>query len=167
MSWYALGIPFYCLMKLSLNTFYCRKDMKTPAIVSICCIILNLVLGASLGFLTPLKQGGLSIASVITSTLNNIILIWILRKELGRMPLAGTVKFSLLILVLSGISGAAAYFAYQWIVSHPEWHFLPRGIIPFAGACCAFGVVFILLCLVFRVRELKALFRRFRRKMGK
>lgn len=163
MFWYALGIPFFCLTKMSVNTFYCRKDMKTPAIISICCIGLNLII--SIILMHPMKQGGITLATTLTSALNNIVLLYLLRKQFGRMPLAGTVKFTLLLLFLSGISGSAAFFTHRWLLSHPEWHILPRGIIPLFGAGCVFSVVFIVLCFVFRVRELRVLVERIKGKI--
>ena len=163
MVWYALGIPFFCLTKLTVNMFYCRKNMKTPAIVSICCIGLNVLLSAAL--MKFMKQGGITLATTITSALNNIVLFVILRKELGRMPLFGTVKFCITILFLSGISGVAAFFSHRWILGHPEYHFLPRGIVPLAGAGCAFLIVFIILCTIFRIHELRKVFQQIKNKI--
>ena len=163
MFWYALGIPFFCLTKLTVNTFYCRKNMKTPAIVSICCIGLNIILSLILMF--PMKQGGITLATTFTSALNNVILLWILRKELGRMPLSGTLKFITLILLISGISGGAAFFCHRWMLDHPEWHILPRGIVPLAVAGCAFIITFTVLCLIFRVHELRTMLARIGNKI--
>lgn len=165
MFWFVFGIPFFCLIKLVVNTFYCRKDMKTPAAVSICCIILNLILSIILR--ESMKQGGLTLATVVASVVNNVVLLWILRKELGRMPLAGTVKFAGIILMLSVISGAGAYWSHQWLQGHPEWHFLPRGIIPLFGGGCVFMMIFVCLCLIFRIHELRALIIRFQQKLSR
>ena len=163
MFWYSLGIPFFCLTKMSVNTFYCRKDMKTPAVISICCICLNIIL--SIILMTPMKQGGITLATALTSALNNIVLLYILRKQFGRMPLAGTVKFTLLILMISVISGGAAFFCHRWLLGHPAWHVLPRGIVPLFGAGLTFAAVFVFLCLLFRVRELRAFVDRFKGKI--
>ena len=163
MFWYAIGIPFFCLTKLTVNTFYCRKNMKTPAIVSICCIGLNIILSAILMF--PMKQGGITLATAFTSALHNILLLWILKKELGRMPLWGTVKFSAIILFFSGISGVAAYYSHKWILCHPEYHFLPRGIVPLMVAGGAFLFVYIVLCFVFRIHELRNVYLQIKNKL--
>ena len=163
MFWYALGIPFFCLTKLSVNTFYCRKDMKIPATVSICCIVLNLILSAIL--LHPMKQGGITLATTLTSALNNIVLLWILKKQLGRMPLIGTIKFAAIIIFISGISGAAAFFSHKWILGHPEYHFLPRGTVPLLIAGCAFFIVFVVLCFIFRIHELRKVFQQVKNKL--
>ena len=163
MVWYALGIPFFCLTKLTVNMFYCRKNMKTPAIVSICCIGLNALLSVAL--MKFMRQGGITLATTITSALNNIVLFIILRKELGRMPLFGTVKFCGIILFLSGISGAAAFFSHRWLLVHPEYHFLPRGIVPLFGAGCVFLIVFIILCAIFRIHELRKVFLQIKNKI--
>ena len=163
MFWYALGIPFFCLTKLTVNTFYCRKDMKIPAIVSICCICLNITLSAILMY--PMKQGGITLATTLTSALNNVVLLWILKKEFGRMPLRGTVKFSAIVLLFSGISGVAAYYSHKWILCHPEYHLLPRGIVPLMVAGGAFLFVYIVLCFIFRIHELRKVFQTVRNKI--
>ena len=153
MFWYAWGIPFFCLTKLTVNAFYCRKNMKTPAMISIFCIILNIIL--SLILKGPMAQGGIALATVITSILNNAVLLWILRKDFGRMPLNGTCKFSGIILFLSGMAGVAAWYTFDWLQQHPEYHFLPCGIFQLGCAGVVFSTVFIVLAALFRIHELK------------
>ncbi len=76
---YSLGIPAFATMKIVVTAFYSRKDMKTPFKVSMFCIILNLILNLILMY--PLRQGGVALATVITSFLNCFILFYILKKQ--------------------------------------------------------------------------------------
>ena len=83
--WYAFGIPAYAATKVTVSGFYSRKQMKTPVYVSIVCIVLNVIL--SLSLMHPMRQGGIALATAVTAYLNNFILLYILRRDLGRMPL--------------------------------------------------------------------------------
>ena len=80
LAFYVFGIPFFASMKVLQSGFYSRKDMKTPVKISVSCIVLNIILNLIL--MWPLRQGGLALATVIASLLNNTILILILKKEL-------------------------------------------------------------------------------------
>jgi putative peptidoglycan lipid II flippase len=81
MFYYAMGIPAFASIKIVVSAFHSRKDMKTPVKISLICIIINLILNLSLMFY--MKQAGLALATVISSLLNNLLLLRILRKELN------------------------------------------------------------------------------------
>ena len=76
---YALGIPAFAAIKVSVSMFYSRKKMATPVKISLICIVLNIVLNLIL--MWPLKQGGIALATVISSYVNNLILYYFLKKE--------------------------------------------------------------------------------------
>jgi peptidoglycan biosynthesis protein MviN/MurJ (putative lipid II flippase) len=137
--------------------------MKTPAKISIFCICLNIVMSAVLMF--PMRQGGITLATVISSVLNNAILLLILRKQEGRMPLKGTIKFALIILIFSLISGAAAKFIFEWFKSSGWNELLPRNLISLFGAGGCFVILFAGLSLIFRIHELKTLIKQIRMKL--
>ncbi|UDQ99100.1 murein biosynthesis integral membrane protein MurJ [Lentisphaerota bacterium WC36G] len=77
---YVWGIPFFASLKILTAAFYSRKDMKTPLYISLVCIAVNIILNIILMF--PLKQGGLALATTISSLLNNSLLIYFLNKHL-------------------------------------------------------------------------------------
>jgi putative peptidoglycan lipid II flippase len=102
LSFYAFGIPFFASVKVLLSGFYSRKDMKTPVRISIACITLNIILNLIL--MWPLRQGGIALATVISSVVNNTLLLIILKKELKGfklLKLAGTILKFILISALS------------------------------------------------------------------
>ena len=77
--YYAMGIPLFCSLKVILPGFYARKDMKTPLKISLVCIFLNIPL--SIALMYPLKQGGIALATVIAQLVNNVLLVYFLRRE--------------------------------------------------------------------------------------
>ncbi|MDD3887136.1 MAG: murein biosynthesis integral membrane protein MurJ [Victivallaceae bacterium] len=76
---YGAGIPLFCSIKVILPMFYSRKDMKFPFYSSLIAIAVNICLNLIL--MWPLKQGGIALATVIGSLVNNEILLRRLRKE--------------------------------------------------------------------------------------
>ena len=76
---YAVGIPAFCAMKVILPAFYARKKMTPPLIISLCCIAVNIPL--SLLLMHPLRQGGIALATVISQMLNNMLLLYMLKRE--------------------------------------------------------------------------------------
>lgn len=79
MLFYAAGIPFFVCLKILTPAFNSRKDMITPFKVTLFCLILNTLLNLILMF--PLKQGGIALATVISSFVNNCLLIFLLRRS--------------------------------------------------------------------------------------
>ena len=79
MLFYCLGIPFFCSVKVITPAFFARKDMKTPMKISLIAIVVNVVLNLIL--MWKMKQGGLALATVLASVLNNILLIIFLQKS--------------------------------------------------------------------------------------
>ncbi|MFC1643509.1 murein biosynthesis integral membrane protein MurJ [Chlamydiota bacterium] len=81
---YAIGLFAFAYYKLIAQGFYARKDMITPVKVGVFCVLLNLVLNIILMF--PLKESGLALATSITSYINVIILFFLLKKSIGKIP---------------------------------------------------------------------------------
>lgn len=137
---YGAGIPAFCSIKVLLAPFNARKRMTTTLRCSLiaigCNIVLNLIL------MWPLKQGGIALATVLSSMLNNTLLLRHLHKEgipLGGKTILRTIARSL------GISLAAGALLF-----HLYPLFRHRLSVPHAGELPAFvvlGIVFLLLYL--------------------
>ena len=81
---YSAGIPLFCSVKVLLPAFYSRKEMKKPLAASVTAICVNIVLNLLL--MGPLKQGGIALATVISSVVNNAMLFYFLRKDGLSLP---------------------------------------------------------------------------------
>ena len=80
---YSAGIPLFSVFKISSVAFTSRRDMVTPLKVSLFCISLNIVLNFAL--MVPLRQGGIALATIVSSLLNNTLLLTIYnRQQIGR-----------------------------------------------------------------------------------
>ena len=100
---YGAGIPVFCLLKVIGPAFYSRKKMMVPLYASLCAIVLNIILNFIL--MRRLQQGGIALATVISSVVNCAILLCVLKKQSlapRMLPLAGTFIRSLITAAGSG-----------------------------------------------------------------
>jgi putative peptidoglycan lipid II flippase len=104
----APGLVAFSTVNILARAFFALGDTKTPMKISLACLTLNLLLAAAL--VVPLKQGGLGIANTITSVCNAGLLMFALRKKLGRLEMAG-LRAMFLPLAIAGL--AAALIAWQ------------------------------------------------------
>ena len=150
---YAWGIPAFAAMKLSLAAFYSRKETKTPMISAICCIAANILMNLIL--MHPLKQGGIALATVMSSYMNNFILLYLFSSRVRKGLLKGTVKAFGKFLLLSAVPVLAVFFASPLFRDMPLFFSL-------CGKSVLFGGTLLLLALLFRVEEVRSVTAKFR-----
>jgi putative peptidoglycan lipid II flippase len=76
---FASGLPAYILIKIFSTTFFSNKDTKTPVVVAVCAVFLNIIL--NLLFIQILGHVGLALATSITAWINALTLGYILFKR--------------------------------------------------------------------------------------
>lgn len=79
---YCLGLTGYAGIKILASCFYSLKDTFTPSKVATVALLINVLLNFIL--MRPLKMAGLALATAISVTVNFTLLLFILRKRLGR-----------------------------------------------------------------------------------
>jgi putative peptidoglycan lipid II flippase len=80
LSYFALGLVSYAVVEEVTRAFYALHDTKTPVLVSVTTVILNLGLATFLALGLGMNQDGLALSLAITTTLE-MVLLWTL---LGR-----------------------------------------------------------------------------------
>lgn len=78
--YYAIGIIGAGVVEIMNKAFYAKQDTKTPLIVGICVIVINVVLSILLGN-TIMTFKGLALATSITAMINAIVLTVIANKN--------------------------------------------------------------------------------------
>ncbi len=153
MLFYAFGIPFFSSIKVVVAGFQSRKDMKTPMKVSLYCIMINIVLNVILMF--PLKQGGIVLATVISSLLNNAILLYILRKTLKHeMPFGGVIKTVAVSLGISVPLVLVASWGYGYCYNLIELpSMIPIDLVPLAICGTAYVIVYFIVSKITGSKE--------------
>lgn len=104
---YAPGLIGYSAVKIASPTFYALKDARTPVLISLATIALNLALNLTL--VKVLSFQGLALGTAIAALFNAVCLFWFLSKRIdgidGSRVLVATAK----ILLASLVMGAAAW----------------------------------------------------------
>jgi putative peptidoglycan lipid II flippase len=155
MLFYCLGIPAFCMLKIIVSAYYSRKEMKTPVKVALFCVILNLVLNLILMY--PLRQGGIALATVISSFVNCFILLFLLRKLGSEAKAKITVLVSLVKTLISGFL-AIAISLYLYNLCHKitfiiniDW----RGLVSLCIAGLVFCIGFFVINLILKSSDQK------------
>ncbi len=143
---YVLGMWAYCSYQILARSFYSLKDTTTPLKVSCAMVVINLGMVATMVWIPWLGAGAFGLSTAITFTINAAILMYMLRKRLGRFggrKLAISVLRSVIACaVMTGViyllrrqlgdvrnwvvvavcvpAGAITFFAAAWLLRAPE-----------------------------------------------
>jgi putative peptidoglycan lipid II flippase len=144
LTFLAPGLLMFSLNNILARAFFALNDVKTPMKISVFCLGLNLVF--SFWLVKRFQhvhiggEVGLAIANTLSACFNTSLLVYTLRRKLGRLDMAG-LKPTLLVLisdaVLAGIMAALASFLWERLLGHGSLAvklgavFIPAGL---AGA---------------------------------
>ena len=78
---YAPGLLFVGYSRIAAQTFYALKDTRTPVMVSFWTLLVNLVFGLLL--MNSYGHLGLALALTLASVFNAVLLLWLLRRQVG------------------------------------------------------------------------------------
>ena len=152
---YGAGIPSFCVLKVVLPVFYARKIMTVPLYSSLLSIAVNIVLNLIL--MWPLRQGGIALATVLSSMLNNAILLTCLHREGFQLQGRKMVVAAGRALLLSLAVGMPLFFFYPLLREYLSFRFV--GEFPaFCVLALCFGAGYFGLNLLFRAEEPREFF---------
>ena len=115
LMFYAPGLLGYSAVKIASPTFYSLRDSRTPVIVSVLSIAVNL--GINLVLVRVLGYRGLALGTAFAAVLNAVVLLWLLRGRLGGLDGTRVMKALVKITCASLLMGAAAYGASAWMAA--------------------------------------------------
>ena len=81
---YAVGLPAYVLVKVLGPAFFARRDTRTPVLVGIAAMLVNVI--GNLILMQFLAHAGLALATAIAAWLNVGLLSWILYRRGDLVP---------------------------------------------------------------------------------
>ena len=111
LSFFALGLPAYILIKILVTCFFAREDTKTPLYVSIFSVMVNIILSVLL--ISSMREMGIALATAISAWINTILLFLILYKDNNFFLESKLVKNSLKIVLATLIMMLMCYFLNQ------------------------------------------------------
>jgi len=142
--YYSLGLWAIAGSRIIVPTFYSLQDMRTPVKVAILTLLANIALSVILAFPLGLRHGGLALATSISSAINMVVLLMILRKRLGDIG-ARRILLSVLKISLSSIvMGVVVFLFSRWISWNTASDFEGRTLALIGGI--PIGVIVFLLC---------------------
>ena len=152
LAMYAIGLPFFTLVRITVPAFYAMKDTRTPALISLISVLANVLMCFKLrdtfGF------SGLALAASLAGTVNFALLTYLLRKKI-KIAEDGTVLLSLLkIGAATLVTGVVVWCVREYVVAphiKDNVHHIIELLLQLGIALFVFG----LSCWVFRVEELK------------
>ena len=87
LAFYALGLPAHSVVEIVVRAFFAMHDTKTPVIVGIGAmglnVVLSLILISAFEALGWLPLGGLAVSNSLATTVEMVVLLVIVRRRLG------------------------------------------------------------------------------------
>jgi len=165
LGFFAIGVFAQALIPLVARAFYSIQDTRTPVVISIISVIVNIV--ASLILVRSLGVMGLALAFSVAAFVNILLLLITLRWKIGDLNDNEILTSSIKILILSLIMGGVAYMALNIIAPIVDmktfWGvFVQAALAAAAGIFIYFGLAYLL-----RLKELKGVWEVLRVKKSK
>ena len=153
---YSVGLVGASLRLMLNKVFYSFQDTKTPMVNGAIAVGLNLILNLIL--VGPLQHMGLALATSISTTITTILLFIALRKKLGPLGMGNMVLTFIKTLISALIMGLVVYLIYYKLGAIlPEVKIVQMIMLLLSVAVGA--MVYFILCLLFRIKEMKVLVR--------
>ena len=149
LRFYAIGLSSYAALKVLVNAFYAIDQRRTPMLVSLGAVALNLLLNWIFTRHFMWGHRGLALSTACIATSNFLILYFLMRKRLGLLETRAMARMLLKLggasLALIGVCWAGQHFALaDWATQRfwPKLGWLTAtiavGIVAFLG--CAFAL---------------------------
>ena len=85
--WYTVGLVGHCVVEITSRAFYALHDTKTPVVVGVATMTLNLALSFLFSFLFDrigwMPHGGLALANSTATALESVVLLLLMRRRLA------------------------------------------------------------------------------------
>ncbi len=125
---YAFGLCGFSSLKIVTDGFYAFKDIRAPVIVSLCGVALNICMNYTFIFKGLwLDERAIVFSTVLTVTLNSVVLLFLLRRRIGRIGLSLVIAVASKILFASAVMGLMCWISHGLI--EKDW-LGTEGIVP-------------------------------------
>jgi putative peptidoglycan lipid II flippase len=139
---YTLALPAHSLLEIIVRAFYALHDTKTPVVIGIAAMGLNICL--SLTFIRVFRamgwppHGGLALSNSLATTIEMAVLLGIIRRRLGGLEGARMVRSLLQIGLSAAVMGVVAGILAWLLADTSAW--LSGGLAAGAGIVVYGGV---------------------------
>ena len=109
LAWLSVGLGAQAISLLLVRGFYALKDTKTPVIVSLIVVFLNIVLSLYFILILKLDVWSIGLANSISTLLSGILLFWMLHFKVGKFNVRAVLTPLFKMLMATIIMGVALY----------------------------------------------------------
>lgn len=113
---YSLGLVGMALKTLSNKVYFSLQDTKTPMIIGVITVLINIVLNFIL--VRYMAHTGLALATSLSATMASVFSLYGLRKKIGPLGTKKLMKCGLKSLTASLIMGAIAYVLHSLLAGN-------------------------------------------------
>ncbi len=175
---YAIGLTGYAAIKILSPAFYALNDAKTPMMIALGSILVNLAGSywlrewlSQYGVTPETPHGyghvGVALATSLVALVNFFALFLILRKRIKRLNGRDIVLSFLKITAASAVLSAVCYVSYHYLLERFGAATLGLRIAEAFGPIILGGIAFVIVAKLLRVTELEQAFGMVRRKLGR
>ncbi|NLC65377.1 MAG: murein biosynthesis integral membrane protein MurJ [Clostridium sp.] len=157
--YYSIGMLFFALSMIFGRVFYSYNDTKTPMVIGIIGVVINIVLNILL--IGPLGIGGLALATSLSSAASTSILILRLRKKIPSFGFKEVLGKMIKITLASLIMGAEVYLSFNYFNS-----FMSQNLSAILSIATG-GIVYLGIILVIGIDEVKDVIEMAKARIGK
>ena len=113
--YYAFGLCGFSAVKIATDGFYTFNDTRTPAVVSLCTVGLNITLNYLFIYRFGFDHRSLALSTSCTITLNFLALLFLFRGKAGGLGLSGIWLLLVKLAVASAVMGGVCWWSYTQI----------------------------------------------------
>ena len=152
--YYCLGLWPIAVGRILVAAFYSLQDTTTPVKVSIVAFIGNVVM--SLILMGPMLHCGLALANSLSALINVAILLFLFQKKIGSWGWGWIRDTGAKVMLASIVMGFCLWMVVHGFPWGPHTRFLHKvlQLILYVGGG---GAIFLLLCFLLGVREIKTI----------
>jgi putative peptidoglycan lipid II flippase len=163
LMFYAPGLLGYSAVKIASPTFYSLRDSRTPVIVSVISVLVNLALNLTLVRVMGFR--GLALGTAIAAIINAITLLVLLRRRIGGLDGRRLAAALTKIAIASGAMGIAVHIASGWLAEVLPGRELPWKMVHVFTAIGIGVLVLAAAARVLRISEFDEAFSRVLRRL--
>jgi putative peptidoglycan lipid II flippase len=153
--YFAIGLFSFSAFQLLLRAFYAMQDTRTPALINVAAVALNVVVNFPL--FAALGVKGLALGNTIAYTFASIVAAAVLRRRLGGLDGRTIGRGFGLIVAASALTAGVAYVVSRSIGHVVSTTALPGQILQVSGAVGAGLAVFLVAAWLLRIEDLEVL----------
>jgi putative peptidoglycan lipid II flippase len=149
---YSAGLWAFSVNRVMVSAFYAFQDTLTPVKIAAVAMLANGLF--SLLLMGPLKHGGLALALSIASTLQFVLLVFILEKRKGILDLRSLLRGALKSVAASLVMAIAVLFVQShWLMQTQHASFLSVAL-KLTATILIGGAIYLMMAALLRCSEL-------------